>query len=315
MRSIFGLNGLRLLIGLSLVAIVLPVQPVRAQSQDMRPILERLDRLERDLNQVQRQVYRSQVGGGPAPVLPPSGDTNNAVDVSIRMDQLEEQMRRLTGRLEELQNGVSQLGTRLDKMQADNEVRFQQLEDHGSGSAPEVASAGAAGARGGAADMERPAPGPAALVVPPGNRAAAAAALNGGPSANVLPQGSAQEQYSYAFGLVRQQDFKNAEVALKEFLQKHPTDPLAGNAQFWLGQTYFVRGDNAAAAAEFAKGYEKYPQGPKASEALLKLGISLNNQGNKQGACASFARLDRDFPKLEQSLKDTETQEKRRAGC
>ena len=149
--------------------------------------------------------------------------------------------------------------------------------------------------------------GTATLAPPSGG---APAAPGGG-----LPQGSAQEQYSYAFGLVRQQDFKNAEVALKAFLQKHPNDPLAGNAQFWLGQTYFVRGDNAAAAAAFAEGYQKYPQGPKASEDLLKLGIALGNQGRKADACATFARLDRDFPRLEQSLKETEVQEKRHAGC
>ncbi|HVJ53884.1 MAG TPA: tol-pal system protein YbgF [Aliidongia sp.] len=278
-------------------------------AQDIRPILDRLDRLERDLNQVQRQVYRSQVGGGPAPVVPPSVDNGASVDVSIRMDQLEEQMRRLTGQLEEIQNNITQLGTRLDKKQADDEVRFQALEGHGGGGGQDIAAA--APSRG-AADMDRPPSASGQLVGPRdgGSPSPANAGPNGG-----LPSGSAQEQYSYAFGLVRQQDFKNAELALKSFLQKHPSDPLAGNAQFWLGQTYFVRGDNAAAASTFAEGYQKFPQGQKASESLLKLGISLNNLGRKQDACASFARLDRDFPKLEQSIKDTEVQERRKAGC
>jgi tol-pal system protein YbgF len=301
MRQTFGLIGLCLVMFSCLSA--------PALAQDMRPVLDRLDRLERDLNQVQRQVYRAQVGGGSAPVLPPTGDAGGSVDVSIRMDQLEEQMRRLTGQLEEIQNNITQLGTRLDKKQADDEVRFQQLEGHGGGGGAAIADAGPP-QHGGAGDMDRAAPGPASLAPSAGGGAAASA-----PGGGTLPQGSAQEQYGYAFGLVRQQDFKNAELALKSFLQKHPNDPLAGNAQFWLGQTYFVRGDNAAAAAAFAEGYQKYPQGPKASEDLLKLGISLNNQGRKPDACAIFSRLDRDFPRLEQSLKDSEIQEKKRAGC
>jgi tol-pal system protein YbgF len=297
------------LIGLCLIMLCQHSGPAFAQDRDMRPILDRLDRLERDLNQVQRQVYRSQVGGGPAPVLPPAGDSNGTADLSIRMDQLEDQMRRLNGRVEEVQNGLTQLGTRLDKKQADDEVRFQQLEGHGGGGA---ASAEAMPApTHGAGEMDRAPSGSGQLVGPPPGAVVAGQAAAGAQ----LPQGSAADQYAYAFGLVRQQDFRNAELALKAFLKAHPSDPLAGNAQFWLGQTYFVRSDYAAAAAAFAEGYQKFPQGQKASEDLLKLGISLGNLGRKQDACASFARLDRDFPRLEQSLKDTEVQEKKKAGC
>jgi tol-pal system protein YbgF len=289
------------LIGLCLVALPLFAGTAFAQDRDIRPVLDRLDRLERDLNQVQRQVYRNQVGGAPAPITP-GVDGNAAIDVQNRMDQLEGQMRALTGQLEEIQYGISQLAGRFDKTQSDNDVRFQQIEGHG---------ATASKANGGAGNMDQPASAAGNLSPPAGAAPAQAAAAGTG----LLPSGSAQDQYNYAFGLLRQADYKNAEAAFKAFLQKHPTDPLAANAQYWLGETFFVRGDFSAATAAFAEGYQKYPQGPKASADLLKLGMSLGNQGRTKDACFSFARLERDFPKMEPSIKDTETQEKKKLGC
>jgi tol-pal system protein YbgF len=130
-----------------------------------------------------------------------------------------------------------------------------------------------------------------------------------------LPSGTAQEQYNYAFGQLRQADYKGAEASFKLFIQKHGSDPLAANAQYWLGETYFVRGDYAAASSAFADGYQKYPQGPKAPDNLLKLGISLGNQGRKQDACFAFARLERDFPTAGPAVKDRLASEKKHYGC
>src|SRR5271167_3846994 len=74
-----------------------------ARADDLRSLLDRVDKLERDLNQVQRQVYRGQVGTAPTPT-----DGSAPLDATIRMDQLEAQMRTLTGQLEEIQYNISQ---------------------------------------------------------------------------------------------------------------------------------------------------------------------------------------------------------------
>src|SRR5262249_28060165 len=116
------------------------------------------------------------------------------------------------------------------------------------------------------------------------------------PEGGTLGGGSTQDQYNYAFGLLRQRDLDGAESAFKQLLHSHPKDPLAPNAQYWLGETYYGRENYTAAAATFAESYQKYPQSPKAAESLLKLGMSLGNQGRKQDACLSFVRLDRSFP-------------------
>jgi len=98
-------------------------------------------------------------------------------------------------------------------------------------------------------------------------------------------------------------------------VQRYPNDPLAGNAQYWLGETYYVQKDYNNAAAVFAEGYQKYPKGGKAADNLLKLGMSLGQLGQKADACRAFARLDRDFPGAPGNVKERAADEKKRLGC
>jgi tol-pal system protein YbgF len=291
-----------------------------ARADDLHSALDRIDRLERDLNQLQRQVYRNQVGTAPTPA---GGAGEGApLDTQIRMDQIDNQLRALTGQLEEIEYNIDKLAKRLEKAQADDDVRFRELEGHGqvasaAPSAPVPIAPPPGRPNPGAGDMERPAsttgalaiPAPVPTAPPPGAQVAKAE------TSAPLPNGSAMDEYNYAFGLLRVQDFKGAESAFKIFLEKHPSDQLAGNAQYWLGETYFVRNDFPAAAGAFAEGYRKYPQGPKAADDLLKLGMALGNSGRKQEACFSFAKLERDFPQMVPVVKDREVSEKKRIGC
>src|SRR5260221_11090933 len=131
---------------------------------------------------------------------------------------------------------------------------------------------------------------------------AAAAATSGG--RGTLPSGAAQDQSNYAFGLLRQADYPGAEEALRSFVQRYPNDPLAGNAEYWLGETYYVRKDYNNAAATFAEGYRKYPQSGKAADNLLKLGMSLGNVGQKKEACLTFRQVGHCFPQPSGYLPD-----------
>ncbi|GGF16896.1 tol-pal system protein YbgF [Aliidongia dinghuensis] len=298
-----------------------------ASAQD-RSVNDRLDRLERDLNQVQRQLYRNEVPATGAAGVAPSGDSGNtALNADIRMDQLEQQMRTLTGQLEEVQFGISELKNRLDKQQQDDEQRFQALEHPDGGGAakpaqqtaanpPVSAAPGKPGSPGGAGNMDA-APSTGGFLTSPGAGGGgnAGAPAVPGKASVALPNGSATEQYNYAFGLLRSQDYPAAEAAFSQFVTKHPQDELAGNAQYWLGETYFVRNDYNSAAAAFAKGYQLYPKSPKAQDNLLKLGISLGNIGRKQDACFAFAKLERDFPNIAPTNKERATREKQRLGC
>ena len=131
----------------------------------------------------------------------------------------------------------------------------------------------------------------------------------------MLPAGSASEQYNFAFGLLKQADYPAAEAALKSFVRQHPDDGLAGSAQYWLGETYYTRGNYAEAAIAFAEGYKRYPKGAKAPDNLLKLGMSLARANQKQNACTALAQLDHDFPNPGNAIKERAKDEKKKLGC
>ena len=325
---------------LMVLAIALPTQA--AQSQD-RAMQDRLDRLERDLSMLQRQVYRSAGGS-----VVPTG-SGAAVDNELRMDRIETQMRDLTGRVEDAINGVEQLRRRLEQINSDIDVRFGQSQgqptpppSRPTGGPVASAAAGTLPARGAPAPASTAPPAPHPLLGPPGplpppltytptgsgtltppkapseppQFANAAGAGNfRAPSVTALPPGSALDQYNFAFGLIKQADYPAAEEALRSFVQQHPSDALAGNAQYWLGETFFQRERFPEAASAFAEGYKRYPKSGKAADNLLKLGMSLARASQKQNACTAFAQLDHDFPNPGSTIKERAVSEKKRLGC
>ncbi len=299
---------------------------------------ERLDRLERDLSMLQRQVYR--VSGGPIPVGSEAGGST-AVDLQVRMDRLEQQMRELTGRVEAETNRVEQLRQRVEQVNADVDLRLAQPQGHEAGApAPRAGANFASAAPPSLADPVAAPPRQRPPSIPPGfGTLTPPASEIGGPPASAeptqlrprvtsagasdtlrppgadMPSGSASAQYNAAFGLLRKADYEGAEEALRGFIRQYPNDPLAGNAQYWLGESYYARGKYSEAAAAFADGYKRYPKGPKAPEELLKLGMALEHANQKHNACIALMQLDRDFPHPGNAVKDRAAQEKKKLGC
>lgn len=137
---------------------------------------------------------------------------------------------------------------------------------------------------------------PVAAPSPPPVTAASRAAPASGTASGILPQGTPKQQYDYAYGLLMKRDLPNAEVALKEFLDRHPKDELADNAIFWLGETYYARKSYQEAIRVYYDAYKTYPKGNKAPAVLLKLGMSLAAIGEKESACSAYAELRNSHP-------------------
>jgi tol-pal system protein YbgF len=127
--------------------------------------------------------------------------------------------------------------------------------------------------------------------------------------------GTPKEQYDHAFQLMRQANYDQAEASFRDFIAKNPSDPLAPNARYWLGETFYVRGSYAEAAQVFLEGYQAAPKGAKAPDALLKLGMSLSSLEKKREACATFDKLVREFPEAAPSLKSTLDRERQKSAC
>jgi formylglycine-generating enzyme len=131
----------------------------------------------------------------------------------------------------------------------------------------------------------------------------------------LLPEGTPREQYKHAFGLLRENKLDQAEVAFTAFIETHGDDPLADNARYWIGETYYVRQDYQRAARTFFDGYKLNPNGPKAAPSLLKLGMSLSKLNKREDACITFAKLDQEFPDATPSIKAVMKRERQRNAC
>lgn len=338
---------------------IAPLAPASAQDAQT---LDRINRLENDLRALQRQVYR----GGSAPSgsgsvssapLSDGGDSSSIANrLNSRIDELENQIRELTGRFEQVEFNSSQANRRIDKLVEDVDFRLTQIErgaqpapGQAAGSVEQVkppAATPAAGpqpvagqnqARGSTSATPGQAPSKEGVLgsmpadaqgrpLPPGAgtgagghaapQQTARATAPAAPSARArLPAGSTQERYNYAYKLLVQSDYADAEAAFREFLSAHPQDPLAGNAQYWLGETYYVRQQYEPAAQAFLQGYQGYGKSAKAPDSLLKLGMSLAAMKKNPEACAALGQLAKDFPNAPQHVKDAATRERGKIGC
>ncbi len=157
-----------------------------------------------------------------------------------------------------------------------------------------------------------PAPAPRAAPSP---APVTAAGLNSAPANVALPAGTPKQQYDFAFEILRRQDYSRAEAALRAFVKANPKDPLAGNAQYWVGETLYVRGDYQAAAVEFMSGYQQYPKSPKGPDNLLKLGMAMSKLNQAQGACTALGRITKEYPDAPDTVRKTAQSERAKLKC
>lgn len=155
----------------------------------------------------------------------------------------------------------------------------------------------------------------AAAADPAPEMAALPPAFGAGTALNAAEQGNAKQLYETAYGYLMQRDYPAAQGAFEDFLARYPQDSLAGNAQYWLGEAYFVRGEYKAAAAAFLKGYQNYAGNARAADSLLKLAMSLDRLGQKDAACSSFGELSTRFPNAPENVKSRAKEERQRIGC
>ena len=130
-----------------------------------------------------------------------------------------------------------------------------------------------------------------------------------------LPDANAQAHYEKGYGALLQRDYAAAEASFRKVVADYPNDPLAGSAQYWVGETQYVRKQYQKAADSFLAGYRKYSSGDKAPDTLLKLGMSLAALGEKDAACSTFKQLKEKYPNASDSLRREAKGAAGKAGC
>lgn len=312
----------------------------QTQSAEVRTLNDQMAQVQRELNVLQKHVYQN--GEVELAQAQPQG---NFADTQLRLSDLEERMRDMNGRMEELNHRITTLNERLDKMSSDIDFRLNNAQPGGGAGGAMPNNSGAAPGAQPPTSLTQPAP---ILTPPPGandpNRAPSQSGILGtipvnpgqqgagqpgpGPQASAppaqsaapapgkpLPDGSPEEQYKYAFALLTKSDYPGAERALQAFVEQHPSHQLAGNAQYWLGETYYVRQDFNNAARAFAIGFQKYPKSSKGPDNLLKLGLSLAALNKNKEACQSYSMLRSEFPKAPQEVAKRAEAERKRLRC
>jgi len=313
----------------------------------MQSIVAKLNRLEADLNSLQRNFYRSSpTGEAPAAQSGSPAGATGSVDAGDQFFAFEQSLRRLTAQVEQNGHRLQQLERQVTRLNEDVEFRLQEIEgklgmsalgDSGGAAADRTAAAArpmdqaardtssVPTARPSSTDPDAPQqlgtlradPATAAPRDPAGTGAtrpgSATAALTAVPGDAY--SGSPRERYNASLQLIRVGQLSEAESALQAFLRDHPEDPLASNAQYWLGETYYARNEYEQAAAAFLAGYRNHPENSKAPDNLLKLGISLAAMGQQAESCPVFDTLLSDYPNAPGMVRDRARDERRRAGC
>lgn len=258
------------------------------------------------------------------------GGTPAAAQLELRIEQLEEQIRGLTGQVETQDHQIQVLTQQLEKLRSDTDLRLGDIEAKTGGGAaaaspaaggqvpasqtapaqvPQTAVAGAGAPTPLLSGAGTPAPGAPPRIlgtIPAG--AVPAAPPAAAPS-------SPQQQYEAALELYHQGNYPGAEKGFRAFVAQYPKDPLASNAAFWMGEGYFIRGKYQEAVGTFADALQKYPNGAKAPDTLLDLGKSLDKLGRGADACAVLGQIGAKFPSASQTIKRQAQQEKTRLRC
>ena len=301
-----------------------------------------LERISQDLADLQRYVYRSDAPAAPSPISSPKEGAGTgerrAADTLVHVTSLEGELRSLTGAIEEIRHKVDMAGRRLDKLVEDVDFRLVAIERSLSEATAMAAQQPSdIQAEAGLAPPEtitvastdqvvEPSGVPGVLgtipvdKLPQASTAVQTAAVAPEVPKSMLPDGSPKERYDFALGLLREgllrpQDLARAEQAFEEFLTAHADHILVDNARYWLGESFYVRGDFNQAAAVFVEGYKASPAGIKAPDNLLKLGMSLSRLSRGDEACATFQELNQKFPDVGDGIEVRVQKEWQRAGC
>ncbi len=293
---------------------------------------QRVETLEEQLVDLQvvigtlESLAKTGGGGAAASSAAPAwrgGGAASASD-SARIDGIETQIRALTAQIEQLSAQVRQGQTSGQGVSGSAAIGGKRPDVTGS-RVPEPAVAGGFGSTtvtpGSAIGQNDPiggliggqsvgGPGGAPEQVRPPT---AAGPLP--PAFATVSDAGAKQLYETAYGHLLQQDYGAAEVAFDDFLKRYPSDALAGNAQYWLGESHYVRGQYKAAAGAFLKGYQTFGKSSKAPDSLLKLAMSLDRLGQKDAACSSYGELTVKYPNAPAHVKSRAQSERQRIGC
>ena len=287
---------------------------------DNHNIYEIIDQLQKDIKTLEKAVYSGSIELNSDSSINLNSDLdNNSEDVLTRhllkLSEIENQFQELTNKFEEINFKLDKLSSRMSKVQADNQIRFQDLENvvssdattnkltkktnneqmevlPGSSQPQDLGSISYKDTATNETSQKTNSVDSTALVVTETFQA----------EEKILPNESPDKQYQFATSFLKVGDYSTAERAFREFVDTNPEHNLAGNAQYWYAETFRIRQLYTDAASAYLEGYQRYPKGEKAPINLLKLGVSMVQIGEKDQGCKMINGVEEQYPEANQSV-------------
>ena len=288
-----------------------------------------METIQKDLKTLEKAVYSDSV----------SLDSNTTIELDqntedvltrhlLKLSELENQFNELTNKFEEVNFKLDKLSNRLSKIQADNQLRFQGLEEGastnnlenkelvlkkneenkilpGSSEPQDLGSISYKDTSTEATIQQTQSIDTTSTVVSEIIES----------EEKILPDETPEKQYEFASSFLKIGDYNTAERAFLEFIQLNPDHNLAGNAQYWYAETFRIRQLYTDAAEAYLEGYQKYPKSSKAPINLLKLGVSLVQIGEKDQGCLMISGVKEQYPKANQSVLQKAKYEEKKFEC
>jgi tol-pal system protein YbgF len=306
-------NSIKIFLILFLIFLI----PHKTYADESELILNQLETLQKDIKTLEKAVYSQNNSTTNNIELGSSGEDVLTKHL-LKLSELEEQFRTLTNNFEEINFKLDKLSNRITKVQTDNQMRFQDLEGiNGSSSLTKKKKLPGSSQQqelGAENEIER-----ASIETVQKTQSVESAATvvteQATRTTKLLPEGTPEKKYEFAISFLKVGDYETAEFALREFIDTNSKHKLAGNAQYWYGETFRVRQLYQDAATAYLDGYQKYPQSKKAPLNLLKLGVMLVQIGEKDQGCSMIVGVKEQYPKANQSVIQKAEYEKKKFSC
>ncbi|MDB2591955.1 tol-pal system protein YbgF [Candidatus Pelagibacter bacterium] len=303
---------------------------------DNHNIYETLEIIKSDLKTLERAVYSGSIEINTSSNEQSNIELdNNSEDVLTRhllkLSEVEDQFRQLTNKFEEINFKLDKLSNRLSKIQADNQIRFQDIETSISSgesttqlsSKPktdvtksEILPGSSQPQDLGTISYKDTETSETSQQIQSVDTTASIVTETFQAEEKILPQDlSPEKQYEFATSFLKVGDYSTAERAFREFVLSNSEHELAGSAQYWYAETFRIRQLYTDAASAYLEGYQKYPKGTKAPINLLKLGVSMVQIGEKDQGCKMINGVELQYPKANQSVIQKAKYESKKFEC
>ena len=308
----------------SILLLILSHSILKAEEEEiaLQAVADQIQVLTKDLKTLEKAVYKKSdiISSANTSAIKSDGLNEDILTKHLlKLNEIEDQFRELTNKFEEVNFKLDKLSSRVTKIQSDNQLRFSDLENLDSENKKTKAKKVLPGS-------SQPAdfganPGYSVTSLPDKQETSsiesAQTVITEEPEEreSLLPDKPPKEQYEFAVSFMKIGDYETAEFALKEFIQKNKEHDLAGNAQYWYGETFRIRQLYSDAATAYLDGYQNYPKSKKAPDNLLKLGITMVQLGEKDQGCKMITGVKKEYPKASKSVLQKAQYEQKKFKC